>query len=183
MSILSYKKLFILSIILSFFIINIDGYAKSSETKETSKVETIDDEDEEDNFEDKVEMSLGRMGSTNYSNVEQSIFFFENMGEDAVPYLVEKLEKDKDNKRIVNNIIYTLGRLGKDAKRAVPNILGFLKNNDSDIRGVAVVALGKIGKGSKSAVPALILLLKDRDSWVQRKASEALKKIDGKIKY
>ena len=183
MRILNYKKIFILLLILSFLSLNSEiSYAKSSDKKETSKMEVMDEEDEEENFEDRVKMSLGRMGSTNYSNVEQAIFFFETMGEDAVPYLIEKLEKEKENKRVVNNVIYTIGRLGKNAKRSVPSLLNFLKNSDSDIRGVTVVALGKIGQDAKSAIPALILLLKDRDSWVQSKASEALKKIDGKIK-
>ena len=55
-----------------------------------------------------------------------------------------------------------LGRMGPEAKAAVPALTKMLSSQDD--RGAAVDALGQIGPGAKTAVPVLAKLLRDADS-------------------
>jgi RNA polymerase sigma factor (sigma-70 family) len=54
-----------------------------------------------------------------------------------------------------------LGKLGRQAKSAAPQLLDALKHSDAQVRVNAADALGQIGADPKKAVPALIGLLKD----------------------
>jgi HEAT repeat protein len=52
----------------------------------------------------------------------------------------------------------------------VPEVAGLLKDNDVDLRQIAVRTLGRIGPAAKDAVPALAALLHDKD-WETRSAA------------
>jgi HEAT repeat protein len=57
-----------------------------------------------------------------------------------------------------------LGRLGSDAKSAVPALIALLKDKDDTPRAAAAEALGRIGVEAQDAVPALLEVLKDRQA-------------------
>jgi HEAT repeat protein/lysophospholipase L1-like esterase len=66
----------------------------------------------------------------------------------------------------------TLGRLGPDARAAVPELIAAVPDARSDVRWRAIWALGRIGSASAPAVPALRAVLPDPD--VGWRAAEAL---------
>src|SRR5262249_12364066 len=84
-------------------------------------------------------------------------------------------------------VIITLGRIGPNAKSAVPQLLNYLENPDSFIRAATARALGGIGPDAKEAVPALKALLEDEDKSARVWAAFALARISGdterKIRY
>ena len=59
----------------------------------------------------------------------------------------------------------------------MPALLEALKDEDEDVRRLAVFALGRISPAPKDAVPALIEALKDEDEDVRAGAAYALGKI------
>jgi HEAT repeat protein len=75
-------------------------------------------------------------------------------------------------------IVVTLGRIGPDAKAAIPALARRLQDPDADFahRCLAAEALGKMGAAAKAAVPDLVKVLKDEenDAVVQAYAAEAL---------
>ena len=125
----------------------------------------------------RLEQTIGNMDSENYWLVENSVFKFEQMGDEAIPILMKLIIDKSSSKRRVSNAIYALGRLGATARLAVPTIMPFLKNEDKDMQGVALTALGKIGAQAKDAVPGIIPLLMSDDPWLSRSAREALLQI------
>ena len=118
---------------------------------------------------------------------------------DAVPALVEALKDNNDGvrryeetwlhpkkedgpSRLRRSIVEALGRIGPEAKEAVPLIVRSLKDDyDPNVRVAAVEALGEIGSEATEAVPALVEALEDYDSEVGQRAAKALKKIKGKF--
>src|SRR5262249_5974389 len=72
------------------------------------------------------------------------------------------------------NAIKTLGELGESAAPAVPDLMGYLRDRNEQIRAASAEALGKIGAPAKIAINALIAALGD-DFWrVKANACEAL---------
>jgi hypothetical protein len=67
-----------------------------------------------------------------------------------------------------------LGRIGPDARDAVPALIELLGDEDLSVRELATVVLGRIGPDARDAVPALIKLLGDEDGEVRRQTAEAL---------
>jgi HEAT repeat protein len=68
-----------------------------------------------------------------------------------------------------------LGRLGRKAKSAAPQLLKALKHTDAQVRVDAADALGRVGADPEKAVAALIALLKDDpEREVRRSAAAAL---------
>jgi len=80
------------------------------------------------------------------------------IGEPAVPVLIRVLEEGK-NEFAINSALVALGKVGPDAKDAVPAIMKLFSNPHLDILLHAAVTLGKIGPGAIEAVPALLDLL------------------------
>jgi HEAT repeat protein len=82
--------------------------------------------------------------------------------------------------------IVTLGRLGPNAKAAIPALIRRLQDPDADLshRCLAAEALGRMGPAGKVAVPNLVRVLKDDDNdpVVQAYAAEALGNIGGDAK-
>ena len=91
---------------------------------------------------------------------------------DMVDALIKKLQSTHAGARA--KAAAGLGRI-KDA-RAVPPLIGLLKDADSYVRGQAAEALGDIG--DKRAAQPLITLMKDDDyMYVRQEAAKALGKI------
>ena len=70
-----------------------------------------------------------------------------------------------------------LGRIGPEAKAAVPALVKALGDRNAHVRADAASALYFIGPAAKTAVPALIGLLGDTDRYVRHWAVVALGKI------
>jgi HEAT repeat protein len=70
-----------------------------------------------------------------------------------------------------------LGKIGPEAKTAIPVLMALLKDKDRDVRCAAADALGRIGPEAKTGIPSLNDLLKDKDERVRRVAADALEKI------
>jgi HEAT repeat protein len=127
-----------------------------------------------------------------------------SIGPPAVPPLIDTL-KDKERR---NGAALTLGRIGKPAEPALPNLLEGLRDPDATFRMSAhhalvflgpgavpylvraladpservwysaVLALGKIGPAARSAVPALVDALKGGNTSLRILALNALVRID-----
>jgi len=96
-----------------------------------------------------------------------------SLGAKAVPALVEVLNGDA--KSLVRaRAAEALGGMGPDAKGAVPSLIQAAKQNDLQLRRVALNTLAGIGPEAKAAVPFLIEALKDRDQDVRFNAMAAL---------
>jgi HEAT repeat protein len=99
--------------------------------------------------------------------------------EHSVPVLVQTLKEDKDP-----NMRYwaadSLGKLGSDAKAAVPDLIMALKDESKIVRAGAAYALGEVRQ--PEAVSALQETAKDPEKEVRDAASFALKQIQQKGK-
>jgi HEAT repeat protein len=71
-----------------------------------------------------------------------------------------------------------LGRIGRAAAQAVPDLVRALASPDWGLRSEAARALGRIGPAAKAAVPALSAALEDEHEHVREAAREALASID-----
>lgn len=143
--------------------------------------EEVEEEIDSDRFEQRVKNALASFGRSNHNQIEQAIFFFEAMGDEAIPHLEKELIDKEEKKRHRNNIIYALGRLGYEARLAVPTMLEYLRHEDAETRAVTVIALGKMEKHARPAVKLVAQLLSDEDEWVRKAAYDSLKKIGGPI--
>lgn len=70
-----------------------------------------------------------------------------------------------------------LGRIGADAKPAIPALREALTDDHEDVREAAAEALGKIAPAAKEVAPALERALKDEDKFVRCAAGAALAKL------
>src|SRR5262249_28926565 len=75
----------------------------------------------------------------------------------------------------------SLGRIGKAARIAVPDLVATLKDKHPGTRAAAAEALGRIGPDAKEALPVLIETLKDKsgDPLTRSFAALALAQIGG----
>jgi vesicle coat complex subunit len=71
----------------------------------------------------------------------------------------------------------TLGKIGPDAKAAVPAIIKALKDDNALVRGGATEALAEIAPYNRDVVLALIEALKDKEPQVRGAAAKALSRI------
>ena len=69
---------------------------------------------------------------------------------------------------------FGLGRLGQDARPAVPSLLKALKAEDPLVRQAAARALGQVRPDATEAVPALMACLQDPEWSVRRQAAQSL---------
>jgi HEAT repeat protein len=77
----------------------------------------------------------------------------------AVPALVKVYESAGRNDRI--DAVYTLRRLGADARAAVPALVRGLKDEDDTLACRTAETLGAIGPAAKDAIPALVRMMRD----------------------
>ncbi|MBD0394933.1 MAG: HEAT repeat domain-containing protein, partial [Microcoleus sp. C1-bin4] len=67
-----------------------------------------------------------------------------------------------------------LGKIGAEAKTALPHLVPLLQDSDANVRSNAASALGRIGAEAKTALPQLVPVLKDSDVNVRSNAASAL---------
>lgn len=126
--------------------------------------------------DDEVLRALAMLDTSDQQRFEQSVYAMERMGKRAVPGLIDVLKSAEASQRQQHNAIYISGRLGENARSAVPTLMRFLRDENPDTRAATAIALGKIG--APSSVDALSLLLFDKDKWVRKSVREALHRID-----
>lgn len=131
----------------------------------------------EELFQRRLQQNYNNLAHINPHLVEAGIFWFDNLGEEAVPHLIKVLKDRDNNQRLLINTIYALGRFGARSKKAVPVMMSYLKEEDTDMLAVTLIALGKIGRAADDAVPLMEPLLYHDDAWVQRSALDAMEKI------
>jgi hypothetical protein len=93
--------------------------------------------------------------------------------------LIRRLKSPHDLKRIHAGLL--LGRMGAEARAAVPTLLQLLREESAQDRRLAAWTLGSIGQGAVEAIPALLVALRDSNEGVRQMACEALEKIN--LKY
>ena len=89
--------------------------------------------------------------------------------------LIQGLKSPQDVKRIHAGLL--LGRMGPEAREAVPTLLELLQGASVQNRKLAAWTLGSIGRGAVEAVPALLVAVQDTNEGVRKMAREALDKI------
>ena len=89
--------------------------------------------------------------------------------------LIRRLKSPHDVKRIHAGLL--LGRMGPEAREAVPTLLELLHEQSAPNRKLAAWTLGYIGQGAVEAIPALLVTIRDADEGVRKMACEALDKI------
>ncbi len=93
----------------------------------------------------------------------------------AVPELMNVLKADDDD-RVRTEAASTLGKIGGDARSAVPVLIDALRDPSVVIRREAVWALGEIRSGETAVIDALDETLPDSDQYVRGLSAEALRK-------
>jgi hypothetical protein len=122
----------------------------------------------------KIDQDLQNLTNNSSLYIEKAVFAFESRGEAGVQPLANFLRSNKNNDRIVSSVLYTFGRMGSNAAKAVPVIVPYLKNKNREIRGTAVASLGKIGRPAEPAISLIQELLFDEDEWVRERAYKSL---------
>ena len=89
--------------------------------------------------------------------------------------LIRGLKSPHDLKRIHAGLL--LGRMGPEAREAVPTLLQLLQDASAQNRKLAAWTLGYIGQGAVATIPALLVAVQDTDEGVRKMAREALEKI------
>lgn len=103
-------------------------------------------------------------------------------GKQGLPYGHDLLDLLKDpSPELRKDAAQRLGKMGADAKAAVPDLLKALTDQHSGVRAAVAAAFGEIGDSARDAAPALAKLLSvDRDVSVRTEAGTALSKIGPK---
>ncbi len=106
-------------------------------------------------------------------------------GKAAIPRLMRLLQEQPANDPPNNKInlqagaVWALGKLGPDARIAVPMMIKALETDqDPRMRGAAAEALGNFGDGAKHAIPALRKALQDQNEDVRRAAKGSLEALN-----
>jgi HEAT repeat protein len=97
---------------------------------------------------------------------------------DLVPPLIELLRGEDAG--VWGPAARILGKIGPEARQAVPALIELLQRGDRDARDAAW-ALGGIGPEARAAVPALIELLQRGDRDARKDAAVALGRIGGQV--
>ncbi len=96
----------------------------------------------------------------------------------AVPVLTAVLKNEPAAPaRLKRTVLEMLGRSGKGAEQAVPQMAEALLDKDTDVRIAAGAALTQVGPGARIAMPALRRALKDSDKYVRAQVVEVLGKL------
>ena len=85
----------------------------------------------------------------------------------SVPALTNKL----NDPAVRRDVIEALGSFEKDAVAAVPHLIGFLQDTNSEIVAAAASALGDIGDKAETVVPALANTLVQHSNQLVRAAA------------
>ena len=172
-------NLVILVLILLIFLFQTEAMAGGGGGA-SAKAEVEETKKDIENEKKRIEYAINNLDVGDYQSSEIAMYKFEQMAEDAVPYLVKEIRNKDISDRKLSNIIYVLGRIGSKAKASVPLLIPHLRHKNNDIRAVTTIALGKIGKGAKDAVPHLVKLQYDPSNWISESAQKALQRIKTK---
>jgi HEAT repeat protein len=173
----------IILVFLFFIFVSSSSIAKSEveisddEQQNKKKSNSLSSLSTEDLEEMKRNQLLTYLDNQNYQSQEYAVFYFEQIGEKGVPPLLKYLRNNEDDEKIASSVIYTLGRVGKKAKKAVPTLMKYLEHPNQDIVKTTMAALGKIGKASEPAVPQIAKHLEDKNEWTRTLALRSLKDI------
>ena len=96
----------------------------------------------------------------------------EDIDPEVVHALIEALKVPDNDVRV--NVIWALGKIGPQARAAVPELMEALGDKDWKVRFPAAWALGRIGPDAVETIPSLIHALGDRKVDVRREAVQAL---------
>ncbi len=103
----------------------------------------------------------------------------------AVDALIEAVKRPENEQHlpmftlsIREQMVCTLGKIGPDARAAVPVLKQLAQDERPNTRRFAIRALGDIGPDAKDAVPVLTEALKDQLKELQESARDAISKID-----
>jgi HEAT repeat protein len=99
------------------------------------------------------------------------------IGPRAIPTLIASLEKIPERAR--RRAVWVLGYLGDEA---TPALIEAIKNDQADVRVVAIRAIIEMGEKGERAIPALVGALGDRDEDVRESAALALSRIGTKAR-
>ena len=111
------------------------------------------------------------------------------VAEASLAYYKVTGEKDPAKKRIMQLLksptsrvaaIECLGAMGEDAADTVPQLLGYLKNEELVVSESAILALKNIGPPAAEALPRLEKMLSHDDFLITVAAQEAIDSISGK---
>ncbi len=108
------------------------------------------------------------------SNAQQALV---SIGPRAIPTLIASLEKLSERAR--SKAIWVLGYMGDDA---TPALIDAMKNDQVDIRVVAIRAIIEMGEKGQRAVPALVRALGDAEEDVRESAANALSRVGSKAR-
>ena len=157
------------------------GDSGGEKTEEAPKPQKMRGSFTEEQMEEmRLYQHLGNISSPNYQVSEYATFFFEQRGEKVVSPLLNLLKNKKGNPKVESAVIYTFGRMGPKAARAVPIVTKYLVKEDSseDLKMTALAALGKIGKASDPSVPEIAKFLDSDKEWTRVLALRSLKEIN-----
>ncbi len=110
--------------------------------------------------------------------------FLASMGKTAVPQLIEALD-EKTEPLIRHNISGVLGRMGEEAKEALPAMIKAFDSGDARMRKNVVADIGKIGDHHPEVMPTLKRAAADANKEIAsaaRRAMRAIKKQANKKK-
>ena len=96
----------------------------------------------------------------------------EDIDPEVVTALIEALKIPDNDVRV--NAVWALGKIGPQARAAIPELMEALVDNDWKVRFPAAWALGRIGPDAVETIPSLIHALGDRKVDVRREAVQAL---------
>ena len=71
-------------------------------------------------------------------------------------------------------LAHTLGRIGKEAREAIPSLLLAMQDDDAQVRSTAADTLGKVGLVNPAMLQTLSKGLSDHDSEVRRVSAATL---------
>jgi hypothetical protein len=86
-------------------------------------------------------------------------------------------ELQKPDSRARKKAVVALGQIGAAEQKAIPALIGALKDQDAAVKEKAILALLHIGPAAREAIPALTEAQSDPDPNVQAQAKKALEKI------
>lgn len=116
-------------------------------------------------------------GDRNGGPIRMAVRLGESLRELArLQKLIRRLKSHYDLKRIHAGLL--LGRMGQEAREAVPTLLELLQDESIQNRKLAAWTLGHIGQGAVEAIPALLVALRDSNEGVRTMAREAVEKIN-----
>ena len=110
------------------------------------------------------------LGDSDHRTIELASQKLKKIGASAVPDLVRVLKDDTVDSRLRINSIITLGKIGPDAKAAVPALTETIDDENFLVRKASAYVLGSIDPTNERVISALIHALHDTHEGVSTDA-------------